>query len=209
MEYLEKIVEWIRNPGALVTVAGIWGMALVIFLETGAMVFFLPGDSLLVVAGLYAAKGDLNIWLLNAVLIPAAILGDAVNYAIGKYFGPRVFKSETSRFLNKKHLLKTQAFYERHGGKTIILARFAPIIRTFAPFVAGIGKMSYPRFFTYNVVGAVTWVGSFLWAGYIFGNIPAVKKNFHIVIVAIVVISFAPVAIEFIKARRENPKTAN
>ncbi len=176
----------------------------IIFCETGLVVTpFLPGDSLLFAVGALAATPDstLSLPLLAVVMITAGILGDAVNYSIGRYFGPRIFHSSNSRWLNKQHLLRTQHFYEKHGGKTIILARFMPIVRTFAPFVAGIGSMSYPRFATYNIVGAIVWVLLFLVAGFFFGNIPAVKDNFHIVIFAIIIISFAPVAVEFWRAK--------
>jgi membrane-associated protein len=139
------------------------------------------------------------------LLIVAAITGDALNYAIGKRFGPAVFKSENSRLLNKQHLLHTQRFYEKHGGKTIILARFVPIIRTFAPFVAGVGAMSYPRFILYNVTGAVLWVGLFVPLGYFFGNMPTVKENFSLVILAIIALSVMPIAVEAVRARRSRP----
>lgn len=177
----------------------------VIFAETGLVVTpFLPGDSLLFAVGALAATegSPINVWLVGILMTVAAVVGDAVNYAIGKRVGPKVFHSERSRLLNKDHLLKAQHFYERHGGKTIILARFIPIIRTFAPFVAGIGRMGYPRFAAYNVVGAIVWVWSFLLAGWWFGNIPAVKKNFTLVILAIIVISVLPAAWEVLKARR-------
>lgn len=179
----------------------------IIFCETGLVVTpFLPGDSLLFAVGALCALPDstLSLPLLAVVMITAGILGDATNYAIGRYFGPRIFFSENSRWLNKQHLVRTQNFYIKHGGKTIILARFMPIVRTFAPFVAGIGAMTYPKFAMYNVVGAFVWVLSFLLAGFFFGNIPAVKSNFHIVIFAIIIISFAPVAIEFWRAKFGN-----
>ncbi len=177
----------------------------IIFAETGLVVTpFLPGDSLLFAVGaLCASEGSvLNIWVMMVLLIVAAILGDAVNYSIGARIGPRVFHSETSRLLNKKHLLKTQRFYEKHGGKTIIIARFIPIIRTFAPFVAGIGRMGYQRFVSFNVIGALAWVIGFLAAGFVFGNLPIVKKQFHIVIIAIIILSIMPAVIEIIKERR-------
>jgi membrane-associated protein len=177
----------------------------VIFAETGLVVTpFLPGDSLLFAVGaLSASEGSpINVWLVGILMTVAAILGDAVNYSIGKYVGPKVFSRESSRLLNKEHLLRAHKFYEKHGGKTIILARFLPIIRTFAPFVAGIGEMSYARFAAYNVIGGVAWVWSFLLLGYWFGNREIVKKNFTLVILAIVVISVIPVVIEFIKARK-------
>jgi membrane-associated protein len=184
---------------------------LVIFCETGLVVTpILPGDSLLFAVGALAAleSSSLSMPALLLLLIAAAVLGDAVNYWIGHYVGPRVFTSDTGRLLNKKHLLRTQHFYERHGGKTIILARFIPIIRTFAPFVAGIGRMAYRRFFAYNVVGGIAWVAIFLLAGYYFGELPFVKRNFHIVIVAIIIISVLPIVIEYVKSKRMagNPK---
>jgi membrane-associated protein len=178
----------------------------VIFAETGLVVTpFLPGDSLLFAVGALAASDEnraINIYVMGVVLTIAAIIGDAVNYAIGKKLGPKVFASESSKLLNKAHLLKAQHFYEKHGGKTIILARFIPIIRTFAPFVAGIGKMSYARFAAYNVIGAIAWVVICLAAGFWFGNLPFVKKNFELVILAIILISLVPVIIEFWKARK-------
>jgi membrane-associated protein len=180
----------------------------IIFCETGLVVTpFLPGDSLLFAVGALAAVegGPISVGPIILLLIVAAILGDATNYSIGRRVGPKVFKSETSWFLNKKHLLRAQRFYERHGGKTIVFARFAPILRTFAPFVAGIGKMSYPRFAAFNVAGGIAWVVSFIVAGFWFGNLPAVKKNFHIVIIAIVVISFMPAVIEYLKERKRPP----
>jgi membrane-associated protein len=181
---------------------------LVVFAETGLVVTpFLPGDSLLFAVGaLSATEGSpISVWLVGVLLCIAAIVGDAVNYAIGRRIGPKVFSSETSRLLNRGHLLRAKAFYERHGGKTIIIARFAPIIRTFAPFVAGIGQMSYPRFAFYNVIGGVAWVWSFLLLGFWFGNREIVKKNFTLVIFAIIVISLIPAVVEFIRARRSPP----
>jgi membrane-associated protein len=178
---------------------------LIVFCETGLVVTpFLPGDSLLFAVGaLCSIEGSpLSLPLMSALLIVAAVLGDAVNYAIGNYLGPVVFSSEHSRFLNPRHLQRTHEFYERHGGKTIFLARFVPIIRTFAPFVAGIGRMSYRYFAGYNVSGAFTWVLLFLLAGYWFGQLPAVKRNFHIVIIAIIVISLMPMLVEYLRARR-------
>jgi membrane-associated protein len=175
----------------------------IIFCETGLVVTpFLPGDSLLFAVGAVAANSSLSLPVLLGLLIAAAVLGDAVNYTLGYRIGPRVFKYESGRLLNKKHLLHAQEFYDKHGGKTIILARFIPIIRTFAPFVAGIGKMEYHRFAVYNVLGGAAWVTAFLLGGYFLGNMPAVKTNFHIVIVAIVIISVLPMAIEYFLARR-------
>jgi membrane-associated protein len=178
----------------------------IIFCETGLVVMpLLPGDSLLFAAGAVAAREGAHVQVgpLCLLLCVAAILGDALNYAIGSWVGPRVFTSEKSFFLNKAHLLKTQAFYDRHGGKTILLARFIPIIRTFAPFVAGIGQMSYRRFAAYNVTGGIVWVLSFLLAGWKFGGMELVKRNFHIIIVAIVFISILPPIIEYLRSKRE------
>jgi membrane-associated protein len=187
---------------------GVWThliLFLIVFAETGLVVTpFLPGDSLLFAAGTFAALGSLDVWLVVALLIGAAILGDTVNYWVGAWIGPRAFSGNV-RFLRKDYLDRTHAFYEKHGGKTIILARFVPIIRTFAPFVAGVGAMSYPKFITYNIVGAVLWVGLFVPAGYFFGNIPAVRENFTVVILAIIAISVLPIALEAIRARRSRP----
>ena len=175
----------------------------IIFAETGLVVTpFLPGDSLLFAAGALAGLGELDPWLLFLGLSAAAILGDSVNYAIGKRIGRRAFDGSI-RFLKKEHLDRTHAFYEKHGAKTIVLARFVPIVRTFAPFVAGVGSMSYGTFLTYNIVGGVVWCGFFIWVGYFFGNLPWVKANFSVVILAIMVLSVLPMLIELWKARRE------
>jgi len=179
---------------------------LIIFCETGLVITpFLPGDSLLFAIGALAAidGSPLHLPLILVLLSVAAIAGDATNYAIGYRVGPKVFTSETSRLLNKQHLLRTEAFYEKYGGKTIILARFMPVIRTFAPFVAGIGQMRYARFALFNVFGGIAWVAAFILAGYFFGNVPVVKRNFHFVILAIIVISIMPPIIEYWRARRE------
>jgi membrane-associated protein len=201
--HLDKhLVEWTTTLGGWLYLL----LFIVVFCETGLVVTpFLPGDSLLFAVGaLTAIEGSpLSLPIVIGLLIVAGILGDAVNYSIGYRVGPKVFHSETSRFLNKKHLLKAQAFYEKYGGKTIIFARFMPIVRTFAPFVAGIGKMTYPRFAMFNVVGAITWVVSFTVAGYFFGNIPAVKRNFQYVILAIIVLSVLPAAIELWRERKK------
>jgi membrane-associated protein len=186
---------------------GLWTyliLFLVIFCETGLVVTpILPGDSLLFAAGaLSATEGSpLNVVWLFLLLSVAAILGDTVNYWIGSYLGPKVFSQEKSRFFKKEHLVRTQTFYEKYGSKTIIIARFIPIVRTFAPFVAGIGKMNYGRFITYNIVGGIFWVAICVFAGYLFGNIPIVKKNFSIVILVIVFISILPAIIEFLRSR--------
>lgn len=179
---------------------------LIVFLETGLVVTpFLPGDSLLFAAGAIASLGELDIWLLGCLLTIAAILGDTVNYHLGYALGPRVLRGETSRWLNRKHLERTQEFFEQYGGKTIILARFIPIVRTFAPFVAGVGAMRYPRFLAYNVVGGIVWVAGFLGAGYWCGNLPIVKRYFHLVIVGIIIVSVLPAVFEFWRARRRAP----
>lgn len=173
----------------------------VIFVETGLVVMpFLPGDSLLFAAGTFAALGSLNVWFLIGLLIVAAVVGDAVNYTIGHYLGERAYQI---KWIKKEYLDKTHAFFEKHGGKAIFLARFVPIVRTFAPFVAGIGKMTYGYFATYNVVGGITWVMTFTLLGYFFGNIPFVKKNFELVIIAIILISVVPMFVEWWKHRRE------
>lgn len=184
-------------------------LMLIIFCETGLVVTpFLPGDSLLFAAGALAATtGVLDPILLSGLLILAGIAGDTVNYHIGKYIGPRVF-TQKIRFLKPEYLQRTQAFYEKHGGKTIIIARFIPIIRTFAPFVAGVGTMSYRRFIAYNVIGAVLWVSLFVAAGYLFGNFPFVKKNFTLVIFAIIFISILPGVIEYIRHVMESRRKA-
>jgi len=174
----------------------------IVFCETGLVVTpFLPGDSLLFAAGALAALGSLNVWLLFLSLALAAILGDTANYWIGKRIGPRAFDG-TVRFLKQDHLRKTEAFYEKHGRKTIILARFVPIVRTFAPFVAGVGSMKYGVFLAYNVVGGVLWVATCVGAGYFFGNIPVMKKNFSLVILAIIFVSTLPILWEAWTARR-------
>jgi membrane-associated protein len=199
-----------RHLGGLINTYSSWiyGLLLVvIFCETGLVVTpFLPGDSLLFAAGAFAAKGSLSLSLLFVVLAIAAVAGDTANYWIGRKIGPKVFSRDDVRFLNKKHLDRTHAFYEKHGGKTIIIARFIPIIRTFAPFVAGIGQMSYARFIAYNVVGGLAWVSLCLFGGYFFGNLPFVQKNFSVVIIAIIVISVMPAVIEatreHLRARR-------
>ena len=175
---------------------------LIVFCETGLVVTpFLPGDSLLFAAGAFAALGSFDIVPLMLLLIVAAIAGDTVNYWIGARIGPRAFSGNV-RFLKQEYLIRTTEFYEKHGGKTIVLARFIPIVRTFAPFVAGVGRMNYARFLAYNVVGAVVWVTLFTLAGFYFGNIPAVKENFTLVILAIIGLSVLPIAIEMLKSRR-------
>ncbi len=179
---------------------------LIVFAETGLVVTpFLPGDSLLFTVGAVCATGGIKIALVIPLLIVAAVLGDAVNYAVGLRVGPAVFKSERSRLFNKQHLLRTQEFYDRYGGKTIIMARFVPIVRTFAPFVAGIGRMGYAKFLAYNVIGAVAWVLVCVLAGWWFGNLEIVRKHFELVLIAIIGISVLPMVIEFMRARRAPP----
>lgn len=209
MELIKKFIEIIlhldRYLKDLVPEYGLWIyliLFLIIFCETGLVVTpFLPGDSLLFAIGALAGAGALNLYAILALLTIAAILGDTVNYWIGYYVGPKVFKRET-RFLNRKHLDRTHDFYERYGGKTIVIARFVPIIRTFAPFVAGIGRMSYFKFMSYNVAGGILWVFSMTLAGYMFGGLEFVKKNFSLVILVIIFISILPGIYEYVRARR-------
>jgi len=209
MEIIINLIEFVlhldEQLAAIIAQYGTWTYALlflVIFLETGFVVTpFLPGDSLLFAAGTFAALDALNPWVLFGLLGFAAVLGDTVNYWIGKSIGERAF-SGNIRWLKKEYLDRTHEFYEKHGGKTIILARFIPIIRTFAPFVAGVGSMTYGRFLTYNVVGGISWVAIFTFMGFFFGNLPFVKKNFELVILAIIFISLIPPVLEFFKARK-------
>ena len=176
---------------------------LIIFAETGLVVFpFLPGDSILFIAGTVVATAGLNIHLLVVVLVFAAILGDTINYSVGHYIGPRAFDKPDSRWFKQAHLRRTQAFYERYGGITIIIGRFVPIIRTFAPFLAGVAGMTYRRFLSYNVVGGIAWIASLVYAGYLFGNIPWVKQNLTLIVLAIVAISLLPAVTTFLRERR-------
>jgi len=209
MELLKALFEILlhldRHLDLLIRNYGVWTYAilfLIIFLETGLVVTpFLPGDSLLFAGGTFAALGSLDArWLVISLSI-AAIAGDTVNYWIGYTVGPKVFNKQKSRFLNKEHLYRTHRFYEKYGGKTIILARFIPIIRTFAPFVAGIGSMTYRRFILYNISGGIAWVVIFVLGGYLFGNIPVVKQNFSLVIFAIIILSVLPGIVEFLRHR--------
>ncbi|AMM51320.1 hypothetical protein TH61_09250 [Rufibacter sp. DG15C] len=208
MEFLHQFIDLFlhldKHLSQIISDYGTWTYAilfLIIFVETGVVVMpFLPGDSLLFAAGAFAATGVLNVWYLLVLLFVAAFLGDTLNYLIGDYFGPRVFRKDY-RFLKKEYLLKTQAYYEKHGGKTIIFARFIPIIRTFAPFVAGVGTMKYGKFLSYNIIGGLLWVVGFVMAGFLFGNIPAVKKNFTMVIFGIILISIIPPIYEILKQK--------
>jgi len=180
---------------------------LVIFAETGLVVFpFLPGDSILFIAGTVVATADLNVHVLVVALSAAAIIGDSVNYAVGHYIGPKVYHRPDSRWFRKKHLERTQAFYDRYGGVTIIIARFVPIIRTFAPFLAGVAEMSYHRFLAYNVVGGVAWITSLTYAGYLFGNIPWVKHNLTYIVVGIVIVSLIPAIVTYLRERRSRSR---
>jgi membrane-associated protein len=203
------LIDLIRNPGEIIAWGGYPALALIVFLETGALVFFLPGDSLLVMAGLYAAKGDLDIGLLNALLIPMAVAGDATSYWIGRRAGPHLFNRPRSRFFNPDHVRAAHDFYERHGGKAIILARFMPLVRTFVPVVAGVAGMSYRRFATFNVVGGVAWVGSMTLTGYVLGTrFPLLVQHIEKVIITVIVLSFLPGLFEWIRVRRAAARQA-
>jgi membrane-associated protein len=210
VDLIRQIIDFLlhldKHLNEIIGQYGLWTYLIlffVIFLETGFVVTpFLPGDSLLFAAGSFAALGSLKVSWLIVLLSAAAILGDTANYWIGHFVGPKVFHKERTRFFKKEYLDRTHAFYEKHGGKTIIIARFVPIIRTFAPFVAGIGRMSYGRFIAYNVVGGIVWVVIFVLGGYFFGNIPVVKENFSLVILAIILISVVPIFVEFLRHRR-------
>jgi len=199
----EHLTAFVAEHGKLV-----YGLLFgIIFAETGLVVTpFLPGDSLLFAAGAIAATGGLNLWVTMALLFAAAVLGDAVNYSIGHYIGPRVFRAEgrtgrLERLLNPKHLERTHEFFEKYGGKAVVLARFVPIVRTFIPFVAGAGSMTYGTFAFYNILGGALWVLACVGAGYLFGNIPIVKENFELVILAIIGVSILPMVFEFFRAR--------
>ena len=206
---IDFVLHMDKYLDAIIQALGFWTylfLFAIIFVETGVVIMpFLPGDSLLFAAGAISATTSLNPVLLWVLLAIAAILGDTVNYWIGHYIGPKVFSGNV-RWLKKEHLMKTQAFYEKHGGKTIFLARFIPIIRTFAPFVAGVGKMRYSYFITYNFVGGIVWTSLFLAAGYFFGNLPFVRDNFSTVIFAIIIISVLPAIFEYVKESRQSKK---
>ena len=193
---LDELVRW---GGYLV-------LAAIVFTETGLLVgFFLPGDSLLITAGLVAATGQLNVWWLNAILIVAAVVGDSVGYAIGRRAGPRLFTRPKSLLFNPRHIERTRAFYARHGAKTIVIARFVPIVRTFAPVVAGVGQMEYRRFLFYNVAGGVGWVTSMTWAGYLLGRtVPNINEQIHVVVIIVILLSLIPIVVELVRERRRH-----
>ena len=206
---LASLIDFIlhidRHLIELAQTYGLWIYAilfLIVFCETGLVVTpFLPGDSLLFAAGAVAALGGMNVHMAAALLLAAAVIGDAANFAIGKYFGEKLFAKPDSRVFKREYLDKTHAFYEKYGGKTIILARFVPIVRTFAPFVAGMGNMHYGRFIRYNIIGALMWVGLLTYAGYFFGELPVVKNNFGLVVIGIIAVSVLPMAVEIAKAK--------
>ena len=205
---LQTVIDFIlhidRHLAELSLQYGVWIyviLFLIVFCETGLVVTpFLPGDSLLFAAGGIAAVGGMNIHLMAALLIAAAVLGDAANFTIGKYFGARLFSRPNSRLFKPEYLQKTHAFYEKYGGKTIILARFVPVVRTFAPFVAGMGRMHYATFIRYNIIGALAWVLLLTYLGYAFGNVPLVKQNFGLLVIGIIVVSVLPMAVEIVRA---------
>jgi len=205
-DLIEIVMHFDQHLDTIIRNCGNWSYLLIfgiIFAETGLVITpFLPGDSLLFVVGTLVATGSFNLFWLFMILASAAIIGDSVNYALGKFFGEKIILKGQNRFFKKEHIEKTHKFYEKYGGKTIILARFVPIIRTFAPFVAGVGEMSYFKFFAYNVIGGILWVAVFLFGGYYFGNVPFIKENFSIAIFAVIVISILPIAIEYYKHKR-------
>jgi len=207
INFIDFFIHLDRYLNLLISNFGVWTyliIFLIIFCETGLVVTpVLPGDSLLFGLGAFAAADALKLEWLLLTLSTAAVAGDTVNYAIGKFVGPHVFHQEKSRFFKKEYLDRTHRFYERYGGKTIIVARFVPIVRTFAPFVAGIGSMTYSRFLAYNVIGGLAWVALFILGGYYFGNLSLVKENFTLVILAIIVVSIMPGIVEFVRRRRE------
>ena len=204
MHDLIDLFHKIYNVQGLIRWGGLVALTAVIFAETGLLVgFFLPGDSLLITAGLVAATGALNIWWLNLLLAVAAVVGDSVGYAIGWRAGPRLFSRPKSLLFNPRHIERTRAFYARHGAKTIVIARFVPIVRTFAPVVAGVGQMEYRRFLFYNVAGGVGWVTSMTWAGYLLGQtVPNISDHIHIVVIIVILLSLIPIVVELVRERR-------
>lgn len=207
METVHKLKE-LLDPTHLIQLFGYPGLTAIVFLETGAMIFFLPGDSLLFMAGLFAGEGTLNLGILQLLLIPAAVMGDATSYFIGSRMGPALFSRPESKLFKPAHMKAAHDFYEKHGGKAIILARFMPIVRTFVPVVAGIGKMPYRRFFSFNVVGGVSWVVSMTVAGYFLGQFEFVKKRIELIVIGIILLSVLPGVIAWLKARTAKPASA-
>lgn len=210
MAFFSWILHVIRNPDELIRLSGypLLFLMMIIFAETGAMVFFLPGDSLLVTAGLYAARGSLDILQLNLLLIPMAILGDALSYLIGKKTGPALFSRPKSRWFNPQHLRDAHAFYEKHGGKTIIYAKFVPIIRTFAPFVAGVAKMPYGRFLSFDIFGAIGWVCSMTILGYMLGEVAIVRRHFEKFVLLVIFVSLLPLVTHALRAKFQRKAVA-
>jgi len=204
VEFLVGVLTGAHSLDGLIRWGGYVFLAAIVFTETGLLVgFFLPGDSLLITAGLVAAAGVLNIWWINLVLIVAAVVGDSVGYAIGARLGPALFTREKSLLFNPRHVERTREFYARHGARTIVIARFVPIVRTFAPVVAGVGRMEYRRFLTYNMAGGMGWVVSMTWTGYLLGSlIPNISQYLHVVVVIVIALSCLPIVFEFQRARR-------
>ncbi len=206
LQFVDVVLHLDRYLGDVLRQYGTWTYLIlfaILFCETGLVLTpFLPGDSLLFATGALAGGGHLDVGLAFGILVMGPILGDSTNYWVGRAVGPAVFERENIRFLNKHHLMRAHEFYEKHGGKTVIIARFLPILRTFAPFVAGIARMDYRRFLTFSLIGSPLWIGIFIFGGYFFGNLPVVKKNFSLVIVAIIIISMVPAVLEFLKARK-------
>ena len=205
MDFLVSVLTGHYSLDALIQWGGYILLVSIVFAETGLLIgCFLPGDSLLITAGLLAAAGHLNIWWINVLLMAAAIIGDSVGYAIGARLGPHIFTREKSLLFNPKHVERTQHFYEKYGPKTIVIARFVPIIRTFAPVLAGVGAMRYRRFLTYNVLGGIGWVASMSWAGYLLGHaVPNISKHMHLLVIVIIVLSCIPIAVEIYRERRK------
>ena len=205
MDFLVSILTGHYSLDALIQWGGYVLLVGIVFTETGLLVgCFLPGDSLLITAGLLASAGHLNIWWINLLLMAAAIVGDSTGYAIGARLGPRIFTRERSVLFNPKHVVRTQHFYERYGAKTIVIARFVPIIRTFAPVLAGVGQMRYRRFLAYNVAGGIGWVMSMTWAGYLLGQtVPNISRHMHVLVIVIIVLSCVPIAVEIYRERRK------
>jgi membrane-associated protein len=208
-EFLAGLASGRHGLDDLIRWGGYAVLVVIVFTETGLLIgFFLPGDSLLITAGLVAATGAMDIWWLNVLLVVAAVVGDSVGYAIGARIGPRLFTREKSWLFNPRHVVRTREFYARHGAKTIVIARFVPIIRTFAPVVAGVGQMAYRRFLVYNVAGGIGWVAGMTWAGYLLGNVvPNIDRHIHIVVVVVIVLSVIPIAVEILRERRRQSRS--